>query len=301
VSFPDRPISFVMPFGPEGSTDTVAFIMREALSAELGQEVQIDRIDGGIGGSNGPRAVAASAADGYTMIMGTVGNMCLLTSLYPDYGVTPLRDFTPVSMIAYMPDILVAHTSLGVSTVDELAALAKSRPGETTYNGINPGSIHRVEAHWLMQAYGIDLRHVAYENAQAGIDGIVAGEIDVLFTTSPRLLPHIKAGKLVPLGAAAPDRARAIPEIPTFLDLGVPSLRMGSWMGIFVPAGTPHEVVDALHAAATKTVKLPEIESQIVDAGMELSLSASPAEFRAFVETETARMAEVVQAFDLTL
>lgn len=301
MTYPEKPISFVMPFGPEGSTDTVAFIMKDALSERLGQPINIDRIDGGIGGSNGPRAVAKADADGYTMIMGTVGNMCLLTSLYPDYGIEPLQAFEPVGMLAYMPDILVAHTSVGVSTVEELAALAKSKPGEITYNGINPGSIHRVEAHWLMQAFDIDLKHVAYDNAQAGIDGIVAGEIDVLFTTSPRLLPHIKAGKLVPLGAAAPQRARAIPEIPTFLDMDIPSLRMGSWMGVFVPKGTPADVVEHLHAVTAETVKQPEIERQIVDAGMELSLSESPAAFREFVETETARMADVVKEFNLTL
>lgn len=297
MSYPDRPIRWILPFPPGGSSNEAAEFMQPYMEQSLGQTIGFENITGGRGGSNGPVAAASRPADGYTMLMATVGNMALLPVLLDDYEIEPLRDLTPVTMVANTPDPLVAHASLGVSTVDELVAEAKHRPGEITYNPINAASIHRLEFLSLTQALDIELKEVAVEGgANGAIAAVERGDLDILFMTAPRTLEPIADGRLKGLAVASPSRAGALPDVPTFKELGIDSLAIGSWMGLFVPAGTPTEAVDLLHKAANQALSQPDVARKISERGLDVMGSDSPAAFRDFVEAETDRLAKLVQA-----
>ena len=301
MAFPDRPIRWILPFPPGGSSNEVAEFMRPVMEEMLGRSIEFDIITGGRGGSNGPIAAAAAGPDGYTMLMATIGNMALLPSILSDYEITPLEDLIPVTKVADTPDPLVAHSSLGVSTLDELIAAAKDRPGEITYNPINAASIHRLEFISLMNAAGIDLKEVDVEGgANGAIAAVENGDLDVLFMTAPRTLAPIADGRINGLAVASPRRAGALPDVPTFAELGYPALEIGSWMGLLMPAGSPDEAVSAIFDAATTALSDAGIVKKVAERGLDIDASASPAAFRGFVESETARLAGLASGAGLT-
>lgn len=303
MAFPDKPIRWILPFPTGGSSNEVAGFMKPVMEEALGRSIEFDIITGGRGGSNGPIAAAAAAAepDGCTMLMATVGNMALLPSILPDYEITPLEDLIPVTKVADTPDPLVAHSSLGVSTLDELIAAARDRPGEITYNPINAASIHRLEFISLMNAAGIELKQVDVEGgANGAIAAVGNGDLDVLFMTAPRTLAPIADGRINGLAVASPRRARALPDVPTFAELGYPALEIGSWMGLLMPAGSPDEAVAAIFDAAAAALSDADIIEKAAERGLDIDASASPAAFRGFVEAETDRLAGLASGAGLT-
>jgi len=274
--------------------------MKPVMEEVLGRSIEFDIITGGRGGSNGPIAAAAAQPDGYTMLMATVGNMALLPSILSDYEITPLEDLIPVTKVADTPDPLVAHSSLGVSTLDEFIAAARDRPGEITYNPISAASIHRLEFISLMNAAGIDLKEVDVEGgANGAIAAVENGALDALFMTAPRTLAPISDGRINCLAVASPRRAGALLHVPTFAELGYPALEIGSWMGLLMPAGSPDEAVSAIFDAATTALSDAGIVKKVAERGLDIDVSASPAAFRGFVESETARLAELASGAGL--
>lgn len=302
MAYPDKPIRLVQPFQLGSTTDDVAQAVAPKLGEILGQPIELEPTYGGVGGSLGPEVAAMGDRDGYTLAIGTIGNISLLPSIYPGYAINPAEVFTPITMAVYMPDLLVAHHSLGVSSIKELTTAAKAKPGTIGYHGVNAGSIHRVEFLALMTAAGIELDEADLDGGSPGaIDKVVEGDVDLLFTTAPRLIPHVKTGALTALATASPNRIPALPDTPTFSDLGLHDLDVGSWMGFFTTAGTPPEIVATLFDALTKAMADDAVAAEIIDRGMDLQTSESPEAFASFVTAETARLSNLVDGYDIRL
>jgi tripartite-type tricarboxylate transporter receptor subunit TctC len=299
-TFPNKPVRIILPFGRGGSSDTFVRAMQPKLETALGQPVVLENVMGGTGGSKGAEVAAAAAPDGYTLLVMTIGNAALLPVTYPEYGIEPLRDLAPVTRLAELPNVLVARSSLPADTFEEMVDLAKSRPGQITYSG--PGlsltSIHGVEFAAIIKERGIDLKQLPIEGGNNGaLEALKTGTLDVFMTTSPYVLPGVRSGVSKALAIAATQRSPAFPGIPMMTEVGVPTLSAGSWMGMLAPAGTPQPVLDKLFMAITTAAQDPELKRIALDDGMVVSLSRSPDDFRAFIESETARLRSVVAGF----
>lgn len=301
-SFPDKPIRLIVGHWRTGSTARMSRLLQPRLAALLGRDVEIDYVEGGVGGANGSQALKVAPADGDTMLMGTVGVISMLPNTYPDYGVDPLRDFVPVIGISDYPNILAAHRSLPVDSFDELKVLANKRPGQLTYILISSTSIHNLEYSAIIQEAGIPLKGVppaATGGSGGAILKLLDGDIDLIMTTAPYIMPHVRSGAIKPLAIAAAERYFALPGTPTLTELGVKSTPRGSWMGLFVPAGTPRQIVDKLFTAAKAAADDDDLIRIAADEGMLVSTSESPDAFREFVENETMRTATAVETLGI--
>lgn len=291
MTFPDKPIRIILPFGPPGFSSRVAFALGPHMAKILGQEVVFEHITGGQGGANGPRAAAAAEPDGYSLLMATIGNIALLPHIMPEYGINPLTDLTPILKIADTPNILVANPSLGVATLDDLIAAAKANPGSIRYHAINERSIHRLEFKSFITETGIDLVEVAPVGGSEGaIEAILNGDIDLTITTGPRLLESIRDEDVFALAAICPERTDVYPYVPTMKELGLNSIGSGSWMGLFAPAGVPADIMDDLFNAAHKACAEADVITVLAEQAAAVNPSASPADALAFVQSETERL-----------
>ena len=278
-------------------------MLQPKLSALLGKEVVIDYVEGGVGGANGTRALKTAAPDGHTMLMATVGVTAMLPSTYKAYGVDPLKDFVPVILIADYPNVLAAHRSVPVNSFADLKALARKRPDYITYIMISSTSIHNLEYTAIVKEAGVPLKGIpnnAYGGSGGAMQQTLNGYVDLIMTTAPYVLPHVRSGEIKPLAIAAATRYFGLPNVPTLTELGVGSTPRGSWMGLFVPTGTPRPIIDKLFAAAKRAAEDPEIKRNAADGGMLISTSSSPDEFKRFVENETARVSGAVKTLGIT-
>ena len=297
MSFPDKPIRIILPFGPPGFSSRVGFSVAPHMAEFLGQEIIFEHITGGQGGSNGPRAAAAADPDGYSLFMGTIGNIALLPNILPDYGVDPAKDFTPIIKLADTPNILIAHPSLGAVTLDDVVAAAKANPGAVKFHGINERSIHMLEFKSLIAETDINLSEVRPESGSEGaIEAILNGDIDLTITTGPRLLESIRGGDVVAIGAICPIRIGVYPDMATMAELGLKTIGNGSWMGLFAPSGVPGEIVQQLYEAARHASEQPDVIDALNEQAAAINISASPADALAFVEGETERLRQACVA-----
>ena len=295
IAFPEKSVRIVLPFARGGSTDNFTRAMQPKLEAVLGQKILLENVLGGVGGSRGPEVAAAAAPDGYTLLVATVGNMALLPATYPAYGIQPLRDLAPVTMLADLPNVLVAHRAVPATTYAQLLALAKARPGQITFPRFGIQSIHGIEFAEIIKAHGIQLKEIANNGGSGGaMTAIQTGYLDLVMTTAPFVLPHVRSGAIRALAIAASARSAAFPDIPTMPEVGVPSLSVGSWMGIFVPAATPQPILNKLHAAAMIAAGHADVKNNANEYGMVVTFSKSPDAFKAFVASETARLQAIV-------
>jgi tripartite-type tricarboxylate transporter receptor subunit TctC len=257
----------------------------------LGEEIYFEHITGGFGGSNGPTAAAAADSDGYTLFMGTIGNMALLPTILPDYAIDPLEDLTQIIKLADTPNILVAHPSLGINCLEELKAAASAKPGTLKYHGINARSIHMLEFKSLIEETGIDLIEIPPNSGSEGaIAAILSGDIDLTITTGPRLLNDVNAGNVVALAAICPSRVVVYSDVPTMMELGLKTTGSGSWMSLSAPSGVSDEIVEMVFQAAKKASEQPSVHAELAKQAMVINASASPQEARAFIEQETERL-----------
>ncbi len=297
MTFPDKPIRIILPFGPSGFSSRVGFALGPHIAETLGQEIVFEHITGGQGGANGPRAAAEAEPDGYSLLMGTIGDIALLPHIMPEYGIDPLTDLTPILKIADTPNILIANLSLGVTTLDDLIAAAKANPGSIRYHAINERSIHRLEFKSFISETDIVLTEVPPKGGSEGaIEAILDGDIDLTITTGPRLLESIQAEDVFAIAAICPERTNVYPYVPTMKELGLTSTGSGSWMGLFAPAGVPEDIMEALFNAAHKACTEPDVIAVLAEQAATVNPSTSPAEALTFVESETERLRQACMA-----
>jgi tripartite-type tricarboxylate transporter receptor subunit TctC len=294
-AYPAKPIRMIIPFAPGGASDFVGRILQPRMTELLGQQIVIDN-RAGASGNIGLDAAAKSPPDGYTVFLGNVGTVAINVSVFPKLGVAPTKDFVAITQVVDVPGVLVAHPSLQASSVKEVVAIAKAHPGKLNYGSPGSGSQNRLEMEVFRKvAGGLDMVHVPYKGgAGPAVAGLVGGETHVMFVTASSAMNHVKSGRLKVLGVTSAKRMEALPQAPTMIEAGFPELTSGSWQGVFVPTGTPKEVVDRLYGAIIQTMKTPEVIQRLANGGVEV-VTTPPGAFADFVAKETKRWAQAVK------
>jgi tripartite-type tricarboxylate transporter receptor subunit TctC len=293
-AYPTKGITIVVPFAAGGTTDILARIVGQYLSTEFGQPVVIDN-RGGAGGNVGAQLVSRAAPDGYTLLMGTVGTHAINASLYKTLPYNHVKDFAPITRVAMVPNLLVAHPSQPFRSVPELVAYAKANPGKINYASSGNGTSIHLSGEMFKSMAQVDMVHVPYRGSAPAIADLLGGQTAIMFDNMPSALPHVKAGKLVPLAVTTAQRSAELPDVPTVAEMGVPGYEATSWFGMFAPAGTPAPVVQKLNAAIVKALNDPAVKQRIAEQGATPN-PETPEQFAAFIAQETAKWAEVVKA-----
>ena len=288
-AYPSKPVHMIIPFAPGGASDFVGRIMQPKLAELLGQPIIVENKPGAAG-SIGAEVAAKAAPDGYTIFLGNVGSVSINPGVYPKLSINPVKDFIAVTQVVDVPSILIVHPSLPVNNVKELVAYAKANQGKLNFASPGSGSLDRLEMELFRKLNALDMVHVPYKGgAGPATAGLMGGETNLMFATAASAMPGVKSGRLKPLAVTSTKRIDTLPEVPTVAEAGFPDLKAGSWQGIFVPTGTPREVVDRLFSVATQVMKEPEVVGRLKNGGAESVTSASPAEFQKFVAAETER------------
>jgi tripartite-type tricarboxylate transporter receptor subunit TctC len=299
--YPNRPVRMIIPFAPGGASDFVGRIIQPRLGELLGQQIIIEN-RAGASGNLGLEAAARSVPDGYTVFLGNVGTVAINVGVFPKLPVTPTKDFVAITQVVDVPGVLVAHPSFQPNTIRELIAQAKAYPGKINYASPGSGSQNRLEMEVVRRAENLDMVHIPYKGgAGPAATGLIAGETHLMFTTVSSVIGYIQGGRLKALAVVAPKRLPALPQVPTMAESGFPDSTSGSWQGVFVPTGTPREVVDRLFAVLQQTMKTPDVVDRLGKGGVEIVLSPSSAAFASYVAAETARWSKIAKESGATV
>ncbi len=292
-NFPTRPVRFVVPAAPGGSFDTLARIIAQSLSDRWPQRVIVDNRPGGAG-NIGAREVAKSEPDGYTLL--TWNDTLLINpSLFKEPPFDPKRDFAPVSLSMYSPNVLAAHPSTGLKTFADFLKAVRANPGKFSYGSPGTGSPGHLSFEILKRLASIDVVHVPYRGAGPAIADLVAGQIPLGMVAIPGAIGHIRSGALVPLAVTSRERVEAIADVPTIAEAGVPDYQVNAFHGFLAPAGTPPAIVAKLEKDITDVLKTPAIRQKLIDLGFD-PIAGSAADFAAIIDRDLPVWREVVQS-----
>ncbi len=293
AKYPSKPIRFIVPFPPGGGNDTIARLVGQQMAASLGQQVSIDNRPGAAG-ALGAQLAANSPADGYTIFLAGVGSHGLNPNLAKKPLYDPVKDFDAISLIASAPLLVVVHPSLPVKSVKELIALAKAKPGVINYasNGTGGSSHMAIELFDMMA--GTRMTHIPYKGLAPALTELMAGEVQVMFSSAVAMLPQIKAGRLRAIAMTGNTRSPAIPDIPTVAEAGLKGYETGSWYGVVAPAGTPKYAIDRLSAEVIRITKSPQVNDRLVSEAV-IPVGSTPSEFSAYIKSEIARWGKVIK------
>ena len=292
--YPSRPLRMVVGFPPGGGNDIIARIVAARLSDLVGQPVTVENRPGNAG-VIGAEAVAKAAPDGYTLYLGSTGTNSIAPSLNARMPYDPVKDLATASLVAIAPSVLVVNANVPVRSVRELIALAKARPGKITYASSGNGTTLHLGGEMLKLMAGIDLVHVPYKGNAQALNDIVGGQVDIIISALPPVLPFAKAGRVRILAATTRDRIRTMPELPTMAEEGLPGYENFTWYGVFVTGGSPEAAIERLGAELRKVVADDKVREQFALQGAD-AVSSTPAEFRAFVNAEIEKWARAVKA-----
>lgn len=292
-AWPNRPIRLIVPFPPGGGTDAFARPLAKVLSQNLGQQVVIDN-RGGAGGTLGAELTAKSPADGYTFLMGAVHHT-IAVSLYPRLGYDLQKDLAPVTMVALVPNVVVVNPQrVPVRSFAEFQAYVKANPGRLNYGSAGNGTTHQLTVElWKTQTRSF-ATHIPYRGAGPALQDLLAGQVDFMFDGLGSAIPHIKAGKLVPLAVTSAQRSPALPEVPTLDEAGVKGYQARTWYALWAPAGTPREIVQRLQQETARALAGAELRGIWQSLGAEAG-GQPPEELARFVEAEITKWAKVVK------
>jgi tripartite-type tricarboxylate transporter receptor subunit TctC len=293
-AFPVKPVRIVVGSAAGGPIDLVARLTAQELSKVFDQQFVIEN-RAGAGGTIAAEYVARSARDGYTLSMGSAATLCIAPALYPKLPYDPVRDFSPVSVVAATSFVLVAHPSIPARSVKEFVALARAKPGELRFGSAGSGSATHLSAELFKSMAKIDAIHVPYKGGSQAIVDVLSGQIDFMFDTIPNSMPRIKAGKLRALGVTGSQRSPVAPDLPTIAAAGVPGYEATTWFGLLAPAATPRDTVNRLSEAARKVVGAADMKQRMLSQGIE-PVGNTPDEFARLIKLELPKWAKVVQA-----
>ena len=292
-NYPNQPVKLIVPWPPGGGVDTSARIISQPLSERLGQSIVIEN-RGGAGGNIGTEIAAKSKADGYTLLMGSSSPNAINIHIYPRLGFDPLKDFTPIVYVTAVPNILVVPGNSPFNSALELLAHIKSNPGKVNYGSAGVGSSQHLAASMLITSTGANIVHVPYKGTGPAETDLVAGHIPMMLDTTA-CLPFVAAGRMKALAVASKARNPALPNVPTFDELGIPGIHSSAWYGIMGPAGVPPEIVGRINAEVNAILKTPEMIKRLAAFGGEPG-GGSPDDFAKFILSEIARYADIVKA-----
>jgi tripartite-type tricarboxylate transporter receptor subunit TctC len=293
-SWPQKPVRVIVPFVPGGASDLMPRIVGEKLAAMWGQPVVIENRPGAAG-NIGMEAGAKSPPDGYTLLSAPNGNLVVNPHMYSKLAYDVFRDLAPITRIAAVQNVLVVHPDVPATTVKELVALARAKPGTLNFSSPGNGSQAHVAVELLKLQLGLDLVHVPYQGVGPALKDLLGGRINVMVAQVPSALPHIKGGKLRALGVASTAPLAALPDVPTIAAAApLPGFEAVSWYALMAPAGTPKEVVGKIHSDVAKALQMPDVRERLAGMGAEPS-GETPAELAARIKVEYDRWGEVVR------
>jgi tripartite-type tricarboxylate transporter receptor subunit TctC len=293
ADYPDKPVRFVVGFPPGGPSDIVARLLGQKLAESWGQQVVIDNRPGA-GGNIAAELVAKSAGDGYTLLLGNNSILATNAALYSKLNFDPVKDFAPVILVASQPNILVVHPSLPVKSVKELIALAKARPGQLNYASSGSGAAAHLSGELFKAMAHVDMVHIPYKGAAPALNDVLAGQDQLMFATSLSVLPHIKSGRLRALAVTTAKRMKAMSELPTVAEAGVPGFEATTWHGVVVSAATPPALVARINADTAKILQLPDVRERFAVLGAEI-IGGTPDDFAAYIKKEIPKWTKVVR------
>ena len=293
-AYPTRPVRMIVPFAPGGASDTVGRIIQPAMAARLKQQVVVDN-RGGAAGNIGVEVAARATPDGYTFLLGNIGTMAINPVYYVKFPYRPLKDLIPITQVVDVPSAVVVIPSMPVKNIKELIAYLKANPGKVNYGAASPSSASTLEMLAFLRSTGTQAVMVPYKGgAGPAVIGLLANEVQMTMLTFSSLVNFVKQGRLRMVAVIQPERNPALPDVPTMREQGI-NQTVGSWQGLFVPKGTPKAVVDRLYKVGIDTMKDPQVVKRLGELGVSIVTSKSPAEFTAFVKSETARFEKVIK------
>jgi tripartite-type tricarboxylate transporter receptor subunit TctC len=294
ADYPARPIRFIVPFAPGGSTDTLARTLSGKLGEAFGQQVVVDNRAGG-NGNIGTDIVAHAAPDGYTILLGYIANLAIGPSLYAKLPFDPVKDFAPVTQLAASPNILVVHPAVPAGNFQEFIAYARAHPAKINFASAAVASPGHLAGELLNIAAGIHMQHVPYKGSGQAVVDLVGGQVQAMVSGMSSVMPHIKAHRLRPLAVTGAQRSPAVPELPTIAESGFPKFEATAWYGVLLPAGAPNAVVTRLNAEIVRVLKMPDVRERLAYVGFEI-VGSTPAAFGEYIKTEIKKWAPVVKA-----
>lgn len=299
AAWPNKPVRLVVPFAPGGTTDLLARALAPELSKAFGQTFVVDN-RGGAGGNIGADLVAKSAGDGYTLLMGTVGTHGINKSLYASLPYDPQKDFTPITLVAAVPNVMVMNTqraqALGIQSVADFTRYAKANPGKLNMASSGNGTSIHLAGELFKARTGIFMTHIPYRGSGPAMADMLAGSTDVMFDNLPSAMPHIQSGQLKAFAVTSAVRSAALPELPTVAEAsGLTGFEASSWFGLLAPAGTPPEIVNRIQQEVAKALNVPAIKDRLTSQGA-IPSGGTPQAFTALIAAEITKWAPVVKA-----
>jgi len=292
-AWPEKPVRFVVGFTPGGPSDILARALGQKLAELWAQQVVIENRPGA-GGNIAAELVAKSAPDGHTWLLGNNSILATNQSLYAKLGYDPVKDFAPVALVAIQPNILVVNPNVAASSVKELIALAKAKPGELNYASSGSGAAAHLAGELFKAMTGVDMVHVPYKGAQPALTDVIAGQAQLMFATSASVIPYIRAGRLRALAVTTAQRSASVPELPTVSEAGVPGFEAITWHGVVVPAATPRPLVERLNADIVKLLRMRDLRERLESLGAEVA-PGTPQDFADYIAREIPKWAKVVK------
>jgi tripartite-type tricarboxylate transporter receptor subunit TctC len=295
--YPQRPISLIVPWAPGGSTDILARIVGQHLHQSMGQPIVIENRTGAAG-NIGTQAVARAAPDGYTILFNTMSVHTMNHALFATMPFDGVKDFSPITLLAYVTNTMVVHPSIPSNTVAEFIAYAKANPGKIAYASSGPGSTNHLCAAMLEKMAGIEMLHVPYRGGAPAVADTVAGQVQLFFTAGTQSLEHVRAGRLKLLAVTEAKRSPFLPEVPTVAET-VPGYEMTVWYGAFGPPGMPKEIVTRLNAEIARALFLPEVKGRMDAIAVEVA-SSSPEELGARMRRDADKWGGIIKSIGIT-
>ncbi len=297
-AYPAKPVKIIVAFTAGGTSDIMARTLAQRLSERYKQPFVVENKPGA-GGNIGTEAVVRAPADGYTLIVNSVGPMAVNPTLYKTLPYDPMTELVPIAQISDVPNVLVVHPSLGVKSIEQFVAYAKANPGKLNYASTGIGTSSHLSGYMLASRAGFDAAHIPYKGAEA-VKDLLAGRIQFMFATIPSIIAHIKAGNVIAIGVSSAKRSRSMADVPTIAESGFPGFEAGSWFGLFAPRGTPHAVVTELNRATNEFIAERQVQTRMIEEGADPA-GGSPEQFAGFVRREFEKWRGVVRESGATV
>jgi tripartite-type tricarboxylate transporter receptor subunit TctC len=292
--YPNKPISFIVPYGTSGSADLRSRQVTQKMSVILKQSFIVENKPGA-GGNIGTEFIARANPDGYTIGMGNFAPLSVNKYLFEVLRFDPEKDVVPIILIEKGPLVLVVNTNSPFKTIDDIVRAAKAKPGSLTFSSGGIGGTHQLSAELFKQSAEIDMIHVPYKSGSAALTDLMAGNVNMMFTQMYSAIPNIQAGKIRPIAITSKARSALLANVPTFIELGYPKVEVLNWQGLIAPKGTPKAIIDRLNTVANQVLKDPIVRDQIISQNNEVG-GGTPEEFAALIKSESAKWSSVIKA-----
>ncbi|MFM8343795.1 MAG: Bug family tripartite tricarboxylate transporter substrate binding protein [Betaproteobacteria bacterium] len=291
--WPNRPIRYIVPFAPGGTTDILGRVVGEKLAVALGQPVVIENKPGQ-GGSAGAAELARAAPDGYTIGGGTISSHAINATLYDKLPYDPVTSFAPITMYATQPNVLLVHPSVPATSVREFIVLLKANPDKYSFGSAGNGTSQHISGELFKTMAGVKMQHIPYRGSGQMMPELLGGTLQVAVDNIATAIPHVKSGKLRALAVTTTQRSGVAPDVPTMVESGLAGFELSSWQAVFAPAGTPKPIVDRLYAEISRILKMPDVAKRLSDLGLDLS-GMPPADLAAVIKADVPRLGKVVR------